>query len=302
MRDQHDLISVVIATYNRSNVLRYAIETVIMQTHSNWELIVVGDCCTDDTEEVVQSFKNEKIRFINLEKNVGEQSGPNNHGVSIANGSYIAFLNHDDLWFPHHLEKLYEKLNSENLDLVYSLYFIAPVGAEINLIHFRENESHSYKYDAPASTWLFKKELYNSTGPWRYYKSIHDVPSQEWLNRVFKLGKIGVINEVQVIAIQSGSRQNSYKNGAFKENEFYFDAIKKNPDKLLKEIYLQQYKFLKQKDSQYFHHIKAFIRNIIFSILDFFGFRFGLLLNFIKNPQKGSLINTLRKKRGLHKI
>ena len=188
---QHDLISIVIATYNRSNVLRYAIETVLMQTQQNWELIVVGDCCTDDTKEVVESFNHEKIQFVNLEKNFGEQSGPNNHGVSMANGKYIAFLNHDDLWFPNHLEKLYEKLKAENIDLVYSLYFIAPVDGEINRIHFRENESHNYKYDAPASTWLFKKELYNSIGPWSYFKDIHDTPSQDWLKRVFRLGKIG---------------------------------------------------------------------------------------------------------------
>jgi len=302
MHDSHDLISVVIATYNRSNVLRFAIETVLMQTYSNWELIVVGDCCTDDTEEVVNGFRNEKIRFINLEKNIGEQSGPNNYGVSIARGKYIAFLNHDDLWFPDHLEMLYEKLKEGNFDLVYSLYYIVPVGKQINLIHFKENESHSYKYDAPASTWLFKKELYNSIGPWSYFKSIHDVPSQEWLNRVFKSGKIGIVNELQVIAIQSGTRKNSYKNGDIKEHKIFFDAIKKDPDKLLKEIYLQQYKFLKQKDSQYFYHIKALIRNIIFSILNFFGVRFGLLVNFMQNPQKGSFISALRKKRGLPKI
>jgi glycosyltransferase involved in cell wall biosynthesis len=76
MLDQHDLISVVIATYNRSNVLRFAIETVLMQTYSNWELIIVGDCCTDDTEEVIESFKNEKIRFINLEKILVNNQAP----------------------------------------------------------------------------------------------------------------------------------------------------------------------------------------------------------------------------------
>jgi len=302
MHDQHDLISVVIATYNRSNVLRYAIETVLMQTYSNWELIIVGDCCTDDTKELVESFKHEKIRFINLEKNIGEQSGPNNYGVSIARGKYIAFLNHDDLWFPDHLEKLLEKLKAGNVDLVYSLYFIAPVEKKINLIHFRKKESHSYKYDSPASTWLFKKELYNTIGPWRYFKDIHDVPSQDWLNRVFRSGKIAVVNEVQVIAIQSGSRKNSYKNGDFRENEFYFDAIKNNSDKLLKEIYLQQCILLKEKDNQFLYHIKAFLRNVVLSILNFFGIRLGQLMNFIKNPQKGSFINDLRKTRGLPKI
>lgn len=302
MHDQHDLISIVIATYNRSNVLRYAIETVLMQTYSNWELIIVGDCCTDDTEKVIERFKNEKIRFINLEKNIGEQSGPNNYGVSIAKGKYIAFLNHDDLWFPDHLKKLHEKITAGNVDLVYSLCFITPIGKEINPIHIRENGSHSYKYDSPASTWLFKKELYDSIGPWSYFKDIHDVPSQDWLKRVFRSGKINVVNEVQVIAIQSGLRKNSYKNGDFKENEFYFESIKNNPYKLLKDIYLQQYVVLKEKDSQFLYHIKAFLRNTILLILNLFGIRIGRLMNFIKNPKKGSFINELRISRGLPKI
>ena len=76
------LVSVVIATYNRSNVLRLAIETVLWQTYTNWEIVVVGDCCTDDTAEVVASFKAPRVRFYNLRENFGEQSGPNNFGSS----------------------------------------------------------------------------------------------------------------------------------------------------------------------------------------------------------------------------
>jgi hypothetical protein len=200
------------------------------------------------------------------------------------------------------LEKLIEKLKAGNVDLVYSLYFIAPIEAQINIIHVRENELHTYIYDSPASTWLFKKSLYDSVGPWSYFKDIHDVPSQNWLNRVFRSGKIAIVNEVQVIAIQSGLRKNSYTNRDFKENESYFDAIKNNPDKLLKEIYLQQYILLKEKDNQFLYHIKALIRNIVLSVLNFFGIRIGQLMNFIKNPQKGSFINQLRKIRGLPKI
>jgi hypothetical protein len=125
------------------------------------------------------------------------------------------------------MEKLLEKLKAGNVDLVYSLTCIAPVEGQINIIHFRENESNSYKYDSPASTWLFKKELYDTIGPWSYFKDIHDIPSQNWLNRVFRSVKIAFANEIKVIAIQSGLRKNSYTNGDFKENEFYFDAIKK---------------------------------------------------------------------------
>ena len=75
------IVSVVLATYNRSRVLAHAIESVRSSTLTDWELIVVGDHCTDDTAEVVASFDDPRITFINLPQNVGEQSGPNNEGV-----------------------------------------------------------------------------------------------------------------------------------------------------------------------------------------------------------------------------
>jgi len=302
MHDSHDLISIVIATYNRSNVLRYSIETVLMQTYSNWELIVVGDCCTDDTEEVVESFNHKKIQFVNLEKNIGEQSGPNNHGVSIAKGKYIAFLNHDDLWFPNHLEKLYEKLIAGNYDLVYSHHYTVPVEGKLIPIKLRPNNKHDNSYCSPASTWLFKKQLYYDIGPWDFYKKINNVPSQAWLLKLSKLKNIGLVNEVTLIVIQSGTRMNSYKNRDYKENQLFAEAIKKNTDTLLKDIYYNQFLYLKKRDSTNAYHVKAIVRNLILRVLEFFGLTLGQVLIFFKNPRKGSFINKLRKVRGLPKI
>ena len=99
-------VSVVTATYNRSHILRHSIASVIAQRLTDWELIVVGDACTDDTADVVASFDDPRIRYHALAANVGEQSGPNNEGVALARGEMIAFLNHDDLWLPDHLALL----------------------------------------------------------------------------------------------------------------------------------------------------------------------------------------------------
>src|SRR5262245_25925832 len=99
-------VSIITATYNRSNVLRYAITRVLGQTCTDWEWLIVGDGCTDDTAAVVGRVGDERIRFTNLPKNHGEQSAPNNAGVALAAGTYIAFLNHDDLWFSDHLSTL----------------------------------------------------------------------------------------------------------------------------------------------------------------------------------------------------
>ena len=90
-------VSIITATYNRSEVLKWAIRSVLAQTFCDWELIVVGDACTDDTEQVVASFTDPRIRFVNRSTSFGEQSGPNNDGFFLANGRLIAYLNHDDL-------------------------------------------------------------------------------------------------------------------------------------------------------------------------------------------------------------
>src|SRR5687768_2420846 len=82
------LVSVVIATYNRARVLAHAIESVRRSSLTDWELLVVGDHCTDETSEVVASFSDERITYINLPYNVGEQSGPHNEGISRARGRY----------------------------------------------------------------------------------------------------------------------------------------------------------------------------------------------------------------------
>src|SRR5262245_44210290 len=108
-------VSVIMASYNRSNILHYAVESVRWQTRVDWELLVVDDAGTDDTGDVVAAFQDARISFIRLPANVGEQSGPNNEGLRRARGRYIAFLNQDDLWLPDHLDTLISGQKLENL-------------------------------------------------------------------------------------------------------------------------------------------------------------------------------------------
>ena len=97
------LVSVIIPTYNRGNVLRIAIQSVLWQTEQNFELLVMGDGCTDDSESVVNSFGDARIQWHNLPSNSGHQSAPVNAGLALSRGRYIAFLGHDDIWHPDHL-------------------------------------------------------------------------------------------------------------------------------------------------------------------------------------------------------
>ena len=116
-------VSIITATYNRSDVLRYAIESVLSQTYTDLEQIIVGDACADDTAEVVASFSDPRLSFVNRAANWGEQSVPNNDGFSLASGTLIAYLNQDDLWFPDHLGSLVSFIDQTGADLAYALPF-----------------------------------------------------------------------------------------------------------------------------------------------------------------------------------
>src|SRR5919202_2573560 len=105
-------VTVIIPTYNWSGVLPYPIGSALRQTFSDFEVLVVGDGCTDDSESVVGAVNDRRVRWINLPVNTGHQSEPNNEGLRQARGEIIAYLGHDDLWLPHHLSCLVAALDA----------------------------------------------------------------------------------------------------------------------------------------------------------------------------------------------
>lgn len=101
------LVSVVIPTRNRAELLERAIKSVLLQTYNNWEIIIVDDNSTDDTKLVVEKFNDDKIRYITL---IGKTGGAaaRNVGINNANGEYVAFLDDDDEWLPEKLKKQFD--------------------------------------------------------------------------------------------------------------------------------------------------------------------------------------------------
>ncbi len=97
-------VSVIIPTYNRAHLIERAIQTVLSQTYQDLEIIVVDDGSSDNTEEVVMTLKDERIRYIRHEENKGAPAARNT-GIQAAKGDYIAFQDSDDEWLPQKLEK-----------------------------------------------------------------------------------------------------------------------------------------------------------------------------------------------------
>ena len=230
------LVSVIIATYNRSNVLTYTIQSLLRSSFCNWELIVVGDACTDDTEEVVLGFNDPRIRFRNLENNVGDQCGPNNEGIRMARGQYIAFLSHDDLWMPNHLDTCLRCIQEGNADFVYPLGLTIWPDEKNRLVAF-DSDPKSHHTWLPASFWFFKRELTQQIGPWKHYSECLMPPSQDWLFRLRKAGKtIRMISEVTVVAIVATGRAGVYENRVYIENQQYYERMCQEPNFLETEL------------------------------------------------------------------
>lgn len=97
------LVSIIMSSYNTGSFIKEAIESVLAQTYNKWELLIVDDCSTDDTDHIVLSIKDDRIHYIKNERNRGAAFS-RNRALREARGKWIAFLDSDDLWLPTKLE------------------------------------------------------------------------------------------------------------------------------------------------------------------------------------------------------
>jgi glycosyltransferase involved in cell wall biosynthesis len=103
------LVSIVLPTFNGNNVLKDAVKSILDQTISLWELVIVDDASTDDSVITIQSFRDSRIRLITLETNGGYPAAMN-AGIAVAKGKYIARMDADDVCLPNRLEEQLQAL------------------------------------------------------------------------------------------------------------------------------------------------------------------------------------------------
>ncbi|NME63967.1 glycosyltransferase family 2 protein [Clostridium cadaveris] len=110
-----DLVSIITPTYNCGRFIGETIESVLQQSYKNWEMIIVDDCSSDNTEDIVKNYvdNDKRIKYFKLESNSGAAIA-RTRAMELANGNYMAFLDSDDLWMKDKLEKqiLYMKKNN----------------------------------------------------------------------------------------------------------------------------------------------------------------------------------------------
>lgn len=116
-----DLASIIMPSYNTAPYIKETIQSVLDQTYTNWELIIVDDCSTDNTEEVLATINDSRIRYFKNEKNSGAAVS-RNKALREAKGQWIAFLDSDDLWMPEKLEKQINFMKKNGYSFSYTNY------------------------------------------------------------------------------------------------------------------------------------------------------------------------------------
>lgn len=233
-------VSVITATYNWSSVLRYAIQSVLWQDFQDFEMLVIGDGCTDDTAEVVASFDDPRLHWHNLPENSGSQSVPNNAGIERARGEYVAYLGHEDLWLPDHLSRLVAVMEGTDADVGYTvLELIGPPGTEFQAVTGM-SESGGYEFGmlVPPSSVMHRRAMASDIGGWKDYRTIVEPPDREFLNRAWAAGKRFVsVPKLTVCKFPSAWRRNSYRERRSDEQAAYAARIAAEPDFLANELH-----------------------------------------------------------------
>ncbi len=150
--------SIIIPTYNRAHTIRRPIDSIIAQTYSDWELIIVDDGSMDNTKEIVASYQDPRIKYV-WQKNQ-ERSAARNHGITLAKGDWICFQDSDDEYLPQHLEVLKKAIiENPNYKVFRTGLFIFEKDVFYKkTISVKYNKYDPFPYDC-FHTFVFKKEV-----------------------------------------------------------------------------------------------------------------------------------------------
>lgn len=254
-------VSVIIPTHNRAKLLERAIKSVLEQTYANFEIIVVSDGSTDETDLIMQKYKNQdaRIKYISYYPAKGANHA-RNIGIKAAEGEYIAFLDDDDEWMPKKLElQIQEFVKNDRIGLVYT---------GIQIIYHRDNGKDIMYYSLPkkrgnlskdilinnwigtTSSVIIKKTIFEKVGGFdETLKALQDYDL--WI-RVCQVAEVGAVSEPLVrYHNYSWSKQISSDINKYEES---VDLIKmkyanyfKNDKDLLKQHEMRFYIVLAQK-------------------------------------------------------
>jgi glycosyltransferase involved in cell wall biosynthesis len=236
-------VSVVIPTYNREQLIGRSIKSVLSQTYQDFEIIVVDDASTDNTKEVINSFNDDRIRYVRHKQNRGEATARNT-GIKVARGEYIASQDSDDVWFPQKLAKQIELLQntSPKVGVAYTGFWKIENNEKTYIpfswVNQKEGDIHRELLKgnfigSPAT--LIKKECFKKVGMFDE-RLFHLVDWEMWL-RVSKYYHFKFIDEPLLVAHYDSDNVSTNQNEFIKSQELilkkHFEDFSKDKELLV---------------------------------------------------------------------
>jgi glycosyltransferase involved in cell wall biosynthesis len=236
-------ISVIIPTYNRSDTISNSIKSVLNQTYKAKEIIVIDDCSTDNTQEILNSFSN--LEILRTEKNVGAQAA-RNIGIKAARYNWIAFLDSDDEWLNNKLEKQVSLLNSINYEQFAVIHgdcltndLQTKEKKEWNLHHIEGENVYKLMLSKSGTFFpaiLTSKEALKTIG----FLDEKVIAFQEW-DTAIRLSKICTFKHIRSPLFQYNIRSDSISINSKNSINGYFYIIQKYKKETIKQCGIQTY-------------------------------------------------------------
>ena len=194
-------VSVIIPVYNSSKYLYECLDSVINQTYKNLEIICIDDCSKDDSVKIINSFKDKRIKLIQLKYNSGAAIA-RNKGIELSTGDYITFLDSDDYWYLYKIEKQIKFI--KNKAFIYSEYLylnkngthIARVPKELTYNKLLKNSAIFTSTVMLNMKYLNKEDIYmpnirmgQDYGAW--YKILKKVDTSFGMQEVLSVYRVG---------------------------------------------------------------------------------------------------------------
>ena len=245
------LVSIITPLHNADQFIEYTIQSVLAQTYSNWEMIIVDDCSSDDSAEIVKAYaeKDTRIHLIPLK----EQHGPaltRNKAIKHANGRYIAFLDADDLWIPSKLAEQLQFMQENDLGFSYSSYFL--IDEEGNSLgKFITKEEISYENMLKTCSVGCLTAIYDTEKVGKTY--MLNIPKGQdytlWLDIMKRIGKTkGILTPLAYYRVQNLSVSSNKFNAAKAQWNIYRKTQKLNiPKSIYYFIHYAYYGFFKYR-------------------------------------------------------
>lgn len=199
-------VSVVIPTYSRVRFLERAIGSVVDQTFGDWELVVVDDGPSDAIAELVRAHPDSRVRLVRHHENRGVAAARNT-GIAASSGRYVAFLDDDDLWLEHKLERQVGEGEAGRHPVIHSLVYVASGSGEVyeqpserGFCLFREVAAARYPYpwllrrsSFQINTFVVRRECVDEVGG--FDESLSGVDDLDFVHRLRRLHELHLVDE-----------------------------------------------------------------------------------------------------------